>query len=484
MPSIHYNVEELCQNAEKDMKEFSPNNLERQSSQNSAESRKYYSSLNSNGASSDSNDCPEVRDRLNKSGRFNLRNCRDGNLEISEINENVSESCSAESLQIYFTNEREMKALFKEQVLIGKGSYSEVFRAINSQTYEIRALKKSFYATKTSIGLSGPILRELASLKGLIHPNIVKVYGLYFMNSCAITELEYLPFDLLSYTRIFQDKERILIKGCIKTKSYSCRMNEQSLRQLEWSHTQVHGILQALFNAICYMHRHKVMHRDLKPQNILICPPLHRRGVPAVRVADFNLSCILFDQHYKTKIQKNFQSSKVCTLWYRAPEVMLGGIGYNFALDIWSLGIIYFELLLTCPPVFEQNDNAQLERLISKFDINLSEFSKSCPSFAMVAGQLCQDKNSRSLLKSLNCEDFQHANSSDTHTSLHKNIFLLKKMILNIQNSFPPTKGLLVPQRRDVQLMASMLMPHPAKRCTALQAKTYLEKELMKKEFN
>lgn len=89
--------------------------------------------------------------------------------------------------------------------------------------------------------------------------------------------------------------------------------------------------MRQILDAVIYMHRKKVFHRDLKPHNILI----NQTGV--VKIADFGLGRI-------TGNRLSTMSKEIETLWYRAPELLLGNLKYDYAVDIWSLGCIFFEL--------------------------------------------------------------------------------------------------------------------------------------------
>lgn len=79
------------------------------------------------------------------------------------------------------------------------------------------------------------------------------------------------------------------------------------------------------------MHEKRVFHRDLKPQNILINQHLE------VKIADFGLGRIVGPK-------LDTMSKEIETLWYRAPELLFGTTNYDFAVDTWSLGCIFYEL--------------------------------------------------------------------------------------------------------------------------------------------
>ena len=90
--------------------------------------------------------------------------------------------------------------------------------------------------------------------------------------------------------------------------------------------------MQQLLSGIAYCHAHRVLHRDLKPQNLLI----DNRGT--IKLADFGLARA-FSLPVRT------YTHEVVTLWYRAPEILLGTKTYSTAVDVWSLGCIFAEMV-------------------------------------------------------------------------------------------------------------------------------------------
>ena len=86
-----------------------------------------------------------------------------------------------------------------------------------------------------------------------------------------------------------------------------------------------------LLQAILFCHQRRVLHRDLKPQNLLI----DRSG--AIKVADFGLARAF-------GIPVRVYTHEVVTLWYRAPEILLGANKYSCPVDIWSIGTIFAEM--------------------------------------------------------------------------------------------------------------------------------------------
>jgi cyclin-dependent kinase 14 len=117
---------------------------------------------------------------------------------------------------------------------------------------------------------------------------------------------------------------------------------------------QAHNVRLFLFQllrGLSYVHRRKILHRDLKPQNLLISE------VGELKLADFGLA-------RAQSVPSHTFSSEVVTLWYRPPEVLLGSTQYSSPLDLWGVGCIFVELLTGSPAFPGVKDAAdQLERI-------------------------------------------------------------------------------------------------------------------------
>lgn len=105
-----------------------------------------------------------------------------------------------------------------------------------------------------------------------------------------------------------------------------------------------------MLNGIAKCHKHKVLHRDLKPQNLLI----NREGI--LKLADFGLA-----RAFGIPV-KNF-THEVVTLWYRAPDILMGSKNYNTSVDIWSVGCIFAEMVTRRPLFAGQNEEDQLMKI-------------------------------------------------------------------------------------------------------------------------
>lgn len=110
------------------------------------------------------------------------------------------------------------------------------------------------------------------------------------------------------------------------------------------------SFLYQLLRGIAYCHQHRVLHRDLKPQNLLI----NREG--ALKLADFGLARAF-------GIPVRSYTHEVVTLWYRAPDVLMGSRKYSTPVDIWSVGCIFAEMVNGRPLFPGNTDQDQLQKI-------------------------------------------------------------------------------------------------------------------------
>ncbi|KAL1452524.1 hypothetical protein WDU94_006747, partial [Cyamophila willieti] len=154
-------------------------------------------------------------------------------------------------------------------------------------------------------GVPSTALREISILKELKHPNVIRLYDAIPVDFKLFLVFEFLRQDL----KDFLQTTPVPVPPAL-AKSY----------------------LYQLLEALRYCHSRRVIHRDLKPQNILI----NKSG--ALKLADFGLS-------RPFTIPMNRYTHEVVTLWYRPPEILLGAKVYSTTVDIWSAGCIFSEMI-------------------------------------------------------------------------------------------------------------------------------------------
>lgn len=196
-----------------------------------------------------------------------------------------------------------MEERYEKGECVGEGTYGVVNRARCKETGQTVALKKVRLDHEDE-GVPGTAIREICLLKELRHTNIVALLDVL----CQPTQL-YLVFEYLDY-----DLKKFM-------KSHNGDLTMQQVKSFSYQ----------LLNGVAYCHSHRVLHRDLKPQNLL----LNNDGI--MKIADFGLARA-FSIPVKT------YTHEVVTLWYRAPEILLGQRQYATPVDLWSVGCIIAEM--------------------------------------------------------------------------------------------------------------------------------------------
>lgn len=127
---------------------------------------------------------------------------------------------------------------------------------------------------------------------------------------------------------------------------------------------QVRSFLFQLLQSLVYLHSHRIFHRDLKPQNLLI----DSQG-KTIKLADFGLARA-FGLPLKT------YTNEVVTLWYRCPEILLGQPQYSLGVDIWSTGCIFSEMA-NYKPLFK--GDSEIDQILKLFKILGTPNEKNWP---------------------------------------------------------------------------------------------------------
>ncbi|KAL0225077.1 hypothetical protein RCL1_002989 [Eukaryota sp. TZLM3-RCL] len=192
---------------------------------------------------------------------------------------------------------------------VGEGTYGVVYKCRDVETGNLVALKKIRLENEDE-GIPSTAIREISLLKELRHANIVRLENIIHNDARLYLVFEFLDQDL---------KKHI-----------------DALRGVRLSPILVKSFMFQLLAGIEYCHAHRVLHRDLKPQNLLI----DKHG--CLKIADFGLA-----RAFGIPVRK--YTHEVVTLWYRAPEILLGAQHYATPVDIWSIGCIFAEMVKSTP---------------------------------------------------------------------------------------------------------------------------------------
>lgn len=228
---------------------------------------------------------------------------------------------------------------FKKLEKIGEGTYGVVYKATRKENpHEILALKK-IRLDMDEEGVPSSAIREISLLKALSHSNIVKLWDVVPLKNKLYMVFEFLDQDLKKHM-------------------------DQTSAPL--SPDLIKSYLFQLLTSIAYCHSRRILHRDLKPQNLLI----DQTG--KLKLADFGLARA-FGVPLRT------YTHEVVTLWYRAPEILMGSDTYSTPVDIWSIGCIFAEML-TKRPLFP--GDSEIDQIFRIFRTMGTPNEATWPGFA------------------------------------------------------------------------------------------------------
>ncbi|KAL9131645.1 MAG: hypothetical protein Q9217_000456 [Psora testacea] len=215
---------------------------------------------------------------------------------------------------------------------IGEGTYGVVYKARDlTHPSRIVALKKIRLEAEDE-GVPSTAIREISLLKEMNDPNIVRLLNIVHADGHKLyLVFEFLDLDLKKYM------EALPVSDGGRGKAFP-EGSGADVGRLGLGDAMVKKFMSQLVEGVRYCHSHRVLHRDLKPQNLLI----DREG--NLKLADFGLARA-FGVPLRT------YTHEVVTLWYRAPEILLGGRQYSTSVDMWSVGCIFAEMC-TRKPLF------------------------------------------------------------------------------------------------------------------------------------
>jgi cyclin-dependent kinase 8/11 len=319
---------------------------------------------------------------------------------------------------------------------ISSGTYGRVYKAIgrHGQTGEF-AIKK-FKPDKEGeqiqyTGISQSAVREMALCSELSHVNVIRLIEIILEDKCIFMVFEYAEHDLLQIIHHHTQPTRHPIPA-----------------------PTVKSIMFQLLNGCQYLHSNWVLHRDLKPANIMVT------SAGEVRIGDLGLARL-----FNKPLHSLFSGDKVVvTIWYRAPELLLGSRHYTPAIDMWAVGCIFAELL-SLRPIFKGEEAKMDTKKTVPFQRN--QMQKIVEIMGMPTKEKWPNLVSMpeySQLSGLNATT-SHGKSNSSGSKLENWYYTT---IGNHSSTSAPSTSSLGPE--GYKLLAGLLEYDPEKRLTAQQA--------------
>jgi cyclin-dependent kinase 7 len=221
--------------------------------------------------------------------------------------------------------------LFEEHLLncagkkLGEGTYAVVYKGhLRDNPSKFVAIKKIKVIADYKDGLTMDAIREVKYLQELSHPNIIALLSVFSTKDQNLNlVLEFLPLGDLE----------MLIKDSTN---------------VHYTLADIKAWMGMLTRGVWFCHENFVLHRDIKPNNLLIAAD------GEVKLADFGLARSFADPYVN-------MTHNVITRWYRPPELFYRARYYSGAVDIWSVGCVFAELILRIPFMAGNTDIHQLE---------------------------------------------------------------------------------------------------------------------------
>ena len=238
---------------------------------------------------------------------------------------------------------------------IGQGAYGIVYRGIQRSTNITVAIKRIPFADAAPEGgVPCNVIREISLLRELDHPNVVRLLD---VNQARPGEL-YLVFEFVAHDlKTFLDKSQptpLPTPPGAGDNGTGMNMNNPRMTRQGLSPQICKSFLRQILEGVGYCHTYRILHRDLKPHNLLISAD----GL-TVKLADFGLARL-------SGLPSGPYTSEVVTLWYRAPELLMGATRYCGPVDVWSIGCIFAEMATGYALFPGRSDIDQLFKIFQK----------------------------------------------------------------------------------------------------------------------
>ena len=224
--------------------------------------------------------------------------------------------------------------LYATRDRIGDGAFGSVRWAVSTSDGDFKAIKCIRSLRNKTLSLV--LFREMHSLR-ILNGNqmVLHLYDIYPDESGLNLVLDYISSDLNKLLALAKKQKHLLSPRMIQ------------------SYTNM------ILSGICYIHSKNIIHRDMKPSNILI------NTLGRIKLSDFGLARVLTLERGTKEIKHSNQimSHEVATRWYRPPELLLSTNSYGYEVDIWSVGTIIAEMMIQRPIFAGINDIDQMFRI-------------------------------------------------------------------------------------------------------------------------
>ena len=231
---------------------------------------------------------------------------------------------------------------------VGEGTYGQVYKAVSERSGVLVALKKIRMEAEKE-GFPVTSMREIKLLQGLRHENVVRLHELMTSRTGSV----YMVFEYVEHD----------LSGLL------------SHPAVAFTPAHLKSLAYQLLSGLAYLHKRSVLHRDLKSSNLLLS------NAGELKLADFGLARTYF------KRRKGDYTNRVVTLWYRAPELLLGATQYGPAVDTWGAGCLFLELF-SRRPIFQGHDELHqlhvLKSLLGPLDTASWPDAASLPWFELL----------------------------------------------------------------------------------------------------
>lgn len=219
--------------------------------------------------------------------------------------------------------------------VLGKGTYGTVYRVKNRANPAIRRAIKTFCpeTLDENEGVPSTTLREVNAVKSVNHPNVMSLQEVVIPSSGPLTEM-FVVMELCRGT--LKEKIQDMMQRYLHSDTRWVKPTKDARLPVEYVR-EAKLVAWQILNAVAVCHSHGIMHRDLKPANILWSDD------DLLKIGDFGLARFVRGKPISEDHMVP-QTGEVQTMWYRAPEVLLGDECYGMLVDDWSLGCVIAEL--------------------------------------------------------------------------------------------------------------------------------------------